>query len=375
MEYNEAEINRLKNLNVKKITNGSNGLAFQSGILADPNIAKGFGVLNKAFEGTAQEFAQAQLAINKGLCGDCIEEQKRVQMLQQAPGAATEFLEELTGELSVIDSENFDVNNNAEYAILKAMIDGQAGFTAAQGFKLDLDLNPMVLKASGPGFKNGGLEIAADALKSIIKSGGAMLAETPKVQPEMVDITSKLLEDQSMVQNENFSDDAKISEQFFVKEDGKFKYEQIEVGEGKARNVLVPDMERIEAKAKPFLNASIAMMLEDEESAVALYNTMLKDNVTEDEQLQSDETKNAGNDSWVYRDVLPLSKENKKIFADSYKRYWNKNYLEPFVKNQLPKNPADQEIFDISIKEGGKKSTEGRDPMVDSLLKEYGVIK
>ena len=229
-------------------------------------------------------------------------------MLQQAPGAATEFLEELTGELSVIDTENFDINNNAEYAILKAMIDGQAGFTAAQGFKLALDLNPMVLRASGPGFKNGGLEIAADALKSIIKSGGAMLAETPKVQPEMVDITSKLLEDQSMVQKENFSDDAKISEEFFVKEDGKFKYEQIEVGEGKARNVLVPDMERIEAKAKPFLNASIAMMLEDEESAVALYNTMLKDDITEDEQLESDETKKAGNDSWVYKDVLPLSR-------------------------------------------------------------------
>ena len=127
-------------------------------------------------------------------------------------------------------------------------------------------------------------------------------------------------------------------------------------------------MERIEAKAKPFLDASIAMMLEDEESAVALYNTMLKDNVTEDEQLQSDETKNAGNDSWVYKDVLPLSKENKKIFSDSYKRYWNKNYLEPFVKNQLPKNPADQEIFEITEKTSG-------DPMVDSLLKEYGVIK
>ena len=85
MEYNEAEINRLKNLNVKKITNGSNGLAFQSDILADPNIAKGFGVLNEAFKGTAQEFAQAQLAINKGQCGECIEEQKKVQMLQQAP--------------------------------------------------------------------------------------------------------------------------------------------------------------------------------------------------------------------------------------------------------------------------------------------------
>ena len=368
MEYNEAEINRLKNLNVKKITNGSNGLAFQSGILADPNIAKGFGVLNKAFEGTAQEFAQAQLAINKGLCGDCIEEQKRVQMLQQAPGAATEFLEELTGELSVIDSENFDVNNNAEYAILKAMIDGQAGFTAAQGFKLDLDLNPMVLKASGPGFKNGGLEIAADALKSIIKSGGAMLAETPKVQPEMIDITSKLLEDPSMAEGANFSDDAKISDQFFVKEGGKFKYEQIQVDEGKARNVLVPDMERIEAKAKPFLDASIAMMLEDEESVVALYNTMLKDNVTEDEQLESDETKNAGDNSWVYKDVLPLSKENKKIFSDSYKKYWNKNYLEPFIKNQLPKNPQDQEIFEITEKTSG-------DAMVDSLLKEYGVIK
>ena len=102
---------------------------------------------------------------------------------------------------------------------------------------------------------------------------------------------------------------------------------------------------------------------------------MLKDDVTEDEQLESDETKNAGNDSWVYKDVLPLSRENKKIFADSYKRYWSKNYLEPFVKNQLPRNPADQEIFDISIKQGGKKLKKARDPRVNNLLKKYGVIK
>tara|TARA_R110002167_G_scaffold8141_2_gene37760 strand:- start:8340 stop:9470 length:1131 start_codon:yes stop_codon:yes gene_type:complete len=368
-----GEINRRKNQTIQDIKK-SNSVAFNSELLANP-ISESFGVLNEAFKETGQEFAQASLAINKGYCGECIEEKKKVEMLNKAPEAVTEFLQNLAGELSGIESENFDINNNSEYTVLKAMIDNNPGFSPMQGFTLGMTLDPMVLTATGPGFAEGGLKIAANSLQTIIKSGGSLIAETPKVQEEMVDITKNLLQDGGMIQDPtNFTEDAAISDDFFIKENGKFKYEQIDLGENKARNVLIPDEDKIISKARPYIDASIAFQLQTEENAVALYNTMLKDNVTENEQLESDKTKNAGDNSWIYKEVLPLSDKNKKTFGKLYENYWKQNYLNPFIKNQLPKNPQDQEVFEITEEvEENKKSK--RDPRVDILLKKYGVIK
>lgn len=375
MEENKnfAQINRQKNQTIASIRE-SNALSFDSELLAKP-ISESFGVLDNAFSGTPKEYAELELAIQNGKCGECIKEQQRLQVLKEAPAKALEFIEELTGELSVFDTTNVDYNNNADFNILKQMLENQPGFSKKQGFDLKLDLDPMILTATGPGLPKGGKKIAANSLQAILKGGGSIVAETPDIQEEMVDITSKLLQDGGMQQDvKNFSPDAKLAADFWIRKDGKHEYETIMIDEKRGRNVLVPDMDKIKAKAEPFLNASIAYLLDDQESAVALYNTMLRPSVTPDEDMEKPNPVEAGEDSWIYQEVLPLSPENKKIFSEQYKKYWEKNYLNPFVKNQLPLNPKDQEIFVVKTEEEESKPRK-RDPRVDNLLKKYGVIK
>ena len=51
---------------------------------------------------------------------------------------------------------------------------------------------------------------------------------------------------------------AAIAEEFILKNtDGSYDYEIIDIGMGKGRNILKFDLDKIERKTKPFINAEV----------------------------------------------------------------------------------------------------------------------
>ena len=59
---------------------------------------------------------------------------------------------------------------------------------------------------------------------------------------------------------------------------------------------------------------------------------------------------NAGDLTWDYEEVLPLSQEHKIVFEQKYKDNFYLNYIVQFTKNQLPTVAEDAAVFDL--KEG-----------------------
>jgi len=349
----KAEENRTRNKVIKDVQR-SNALAFRPDILSK-SISEDFGVLNKAFEGTPELFAKAQLAIKNGSTEDGEKDLKTVNRLQGAPKKAIEFMENLIGELSTTDSSNFDINNNAEYSILNAMINKKPGFSKNQGFDLDmklLDDGTQELTATGPGFKGNGLTINSGTLNSLLEAGSSIVAETPPIEKDMQMLLNETqLFDASMVGPDgNLSNDAKISEEFILRgDDGEPIYETVPISKTKARKVLKFDQEKIASKINPFVNAEIASLFEEEEGVIAAWNTYIEPNTTKDEDMQTSEPYSAGKNSWSYENDLPLTEENKELFSVKYKKYFTDNYLKQFTKNQAPFKKQDQETFDIKV--------------------------
>ena len=50
------------------------------------------------------------------------------------------FMENIMGELSVTDEDNFDPNNNADYTIANCMLNDRPGFTKTDGYDVELRL-------------------------------------------------------------------------------------------------------------------------------------------------------------------------------------------------------------------------------------------
>ena len=112
---------------------------------------------------------------------------------------------------------------------------------------------------------------------------------------------------------------AKISEEFVLKNaDGSFDYEIIDIGNGKGRNILKFDIDKIMRKADAFINAEVAGLLSSEQE-----------------------------------EVLPLSQEHKMTFGQRYLEYFKNNYLNQFITNKLPTVEEDAAVFDL---EEGKKA-------------------
>ena len=220
MENNKAEINRTRNKVIKEVQQ-SNALAFKPEILGS-SISESFDVLGRAFEGTAQKFAKAQLALKNGSSEDPKLDTKIVTQLQDAPKKSIKFMENLVGELSAVEDRNFDINNNAEYSILNAMITKKPGFSPKQGFALDLELKEdgtQELIAKGPGLRSGGLKINSGTLESLIEAGSSIVAETPEIEKDMEALLAESqLFDPSMVgQDGKLSGEAFINEEFILK--------------------------------------------------------------------------------------------------------------------------------------------------------------
>ena len=106
-------------------------------------------------------------------------------------------------------------------------------------------------------------------------------------------------------------------------------------------------------KADPLINAEVAGLLLMEQDAVAAWNVFLAQLSSEEEDDQMVQNANAGDLSWDYEEVLPLSQDHKIIFEEKYKDYFYKNYLLQFTTNQIPTVEADAAVFDL---EEGRKA-------------------
>ena len=202
----------------------------------------------------------------------------------------------------------------------------------------------------GPAFESP-LIINSASLKALIDSDTSLVAPTPDIGKDMLKLLPEtgLFMQEMINENKQLKGNAKISEEFVMKNaDGSFDYEVIDLGNGKGRNVLKYDMEKIDQKVGPFVNAEVAGLMSSEQDVVAAWNVYIsKDtSVTEDDQMVQDA--NAGSSSWLYEKDLPLSQDKKDLFSIKYRTYFMNNYLNEFTKNQIPSVKEDAAVFDLS---------------------------
>ena len=155
---------------------------------------------------------------------------------------------------------------------------------------------------------------------------------------------------------------ATISEEFIMKNpDGSYDYEIIDIGNGKGRNLLKFDMNKITQKIMPFINAEVAGILSQEQEAVALWNVYLAKGTSVEEDDQMVQNANAAEESWDYSKDLPLDQTKKLKFEGAFIDYFFNNYLKQFITNQFPIVEEDAAVFDLS---------EGRRAKAQKFLKD-----
>jgi len=342
-----------KNLLIKQMLQ-SDAIAYNKSFLQNP-VDSNFNVL-RAFEGTEKEYARLELAIKDGTCEEqgCQIEMDRLQYLTNAPSIFMDFMENVMGELAVTDEDNFDPNNNADYTIANCMLNDRPGFTKTDGYDVELRLlgdGSQQLMFTGPGFYSP-LILNSSSLKILLDSDTYLIASTPQISKMM----SKLLTEVNIfspemvnAETEELMPNAKISEEFVVMTpQGEPDYEIIDIGGGKGRNVFRYDMDKIERKVTPFINAEVAGLLDSEQEAIAAWNMYISKGTSDEEDDQMVQDANAFGSSWSYETDLPLSQDKKVLFMKKYKEYFMKNYLVQFTTNQLPSVQADAAVFDMA---------------------------
>ena len=239
------------------------------------------------------------------------------------------------------------------YSVANSVLLGKPGFSKTEGYDIVLDLldnGSQEITFSGP-FLERPLIINSVTLSSLLDSDTSIVATTPDINKDML----RLLVETGIFNKEDVSDEgellptAKIQETFILKgPDQKPDYEIIDIGMGKGRNVLRFDLDKIEKKATPFINAEVAGLLSSEQEAVAAWNVYIAkgSSVEEDDQMVQDA--NAGSLAWSYEEDLPLTQDNKELFLEKYKKYFMNNYLKQFITNKFPTVEADAAVFDLA---------------------------
>ena len=327
--------NIINNLTIKQI-NQSDALGFSKDFISKAHDVN-FDLLGRAFANTAKTYAKLKIAIENNTCesDNCGYEINQLKMLEQAPQASLDFLSLLLSQLQITESENFDPNNNFEYTVANCILNEKPGFSKSDGYDVYLDLlqdGSQQISFYGPMFKQP-LIINSMSLQALSNVGTTIVASTPDLPSEMMSLLSKtgLFTAESIMENGKLSPNAQISEEFVLKNpDGSFDYEIIEIGNGKGRNILKYDMDKIQRKSNPFITAEVAGLLSLEQEAIAAWNVYLSEGKY-----------------WSYTEDLPLYPDKQKEFEKKYKDYFMNNYLKQFVENQLPTNPEDAAIFDI----------------------------
>lgn len=341
------------NLLLKQI-NQSNAIAYNNDYLAESSDYN-FKILEVAYANTAKMYAAIKMDIKNNNCttGNCYYENQKIKQLEEAPQVSINFIQNILGELAVTDTPNYDVNNDYRYLVANSIFTSKPGFSKTDGYQLYLILNDdgtQTMIFNGPMFEKE-LVINSAALESILEADTFLVTPTPDIQSEMVQLLSRVgifnLED--VLENGQLAPNARISEEFIMKNsDGSFDYEIIDIGGGKGRNILKFDMDKIERKVAPFINAEVAGLLSSEQQAVAAWNVYIAKGSTPEEDDQMVQNANAASESWSYEKDLPLSQDKKVLFESKYKDYFMNNYLKQFITNQLPTVTQDAAVFDLA---------------------------
>jgi hypothetical protein len=341
------------NLYLKQF-NESNALGFDKRFIA-ANYNIDFDLLGKAFRPTAKIYAKLMSAIRNNTCveGNCEYEYKQLKILNQAPQDAIDFLSELVSQLSITEESNFDPNNNYKYTVANSIMNTKPGFSKDHGYDMKLYIlenGSLEIIFTGPMFEEP-LVINSSSLDLLAKAGTSIVTSTPNIEKLMMSVMPQtgLFENNSLQENGELSPNATISDEFVVKNpDGSYDYEIIDIGNGKGRNILKFDLDKITRKSMPFINAEIAGILSIEQEAVALWNMYLAKQTSVEEDAQMVQDANAASESWSYEEDLPLSQDKKVLFEQKFVEYFMNNYLKQFITDRLPTVEEDAAVFDLS---------------------------
>ena len=345
------------NLLIKQMLQ-SDAIAYNANYVAK-DIDMDFGVLNKAYQDTGREYAQLKIAVQQGNCQDenCVYEYNRIIQLEAAPKVSLEFLSNVTSELAVTETLNYDPNNYYGFMVANCILTKKPGFSKTDGYDVSLNLvsnGTQQLIFTGPAFETP-LSINSAALSTLLDADTSLIADTPDINISMMEllVESGLFSPDMVGEDKKLSAAATLSEEFILKFNGQPDYEIIDIGEGKGRNVLRYDLDKIAKKVDPFINAEVAGLLSAEQEAIAAWNVFLSKGTSVEEDDQMVQNANAGSDSWSYTEDLPLMQDKKVLFAEKYKIYFFKNYLTQFITNKLPSVEEDAAVFDL---EEGRKA-------------------
>ncbi len=344
--------NMLKNLVIKQF-NDSNAIAYNKEFLMQ-NSDYEFKILDNAYQPTVKLYAQLKMLIKNNTCSEpnCLAEKEMLRNLEKAPAISVDFIQNIISELGVTEESNYDVNNDYRYAVANSIMTAKPGFSKTDGYLVELYVDEdggQTLMFDGPMFEDP-LVINNAALNSLLSSDTSLVVSTPDINKDMLDLLTKvgIFDAQDVLEDGTLSAGAMIKEEFILKNpDGSYDYEIIDIGNGKGRNILRFDLDKIERKIDPFINAEVSGLLSSEQDAVAAWNVYIAQGTSVEEDDQMVQNANAGSKSWSYEKDLPLSQDNKILFENKYKIYFMKNYLKQFITNKFPTVKEDAAVFDL----------------------------
>tara|TARA_R110002074_G_scaffold238690_1_gene410549 strand:+ start:2368 stop:3513 length:1146 start_codon:yes stop_codon:yes gene_type:complete len=359
--------NAYQNLYLKQF-NQSDAIAYNKQFVANTNDYN-FQLLDNAYRNAGKIYAQIKIAIETNKCESehCAVELAQIKQLEEAPQASLDFLTSLLAELSVTEEPSFDPNNNYKYTVANSLMNGRPGFSKTDGYNAYLDLLPdgsQQIVFTGPAFKttiedpfafeilevDDPLIINNSSLNALIDSDTSLVVSTPDIGSDMQRLLTEvgLFDLDSIGEDKKLKASAKISEEFVLKNpDGSFDYEIIDIGNGQGKNVLKYDLEKIDKKVTPFINAEVAGLMSSEQDTIAAWNVYIAKGTSVEEDDQMAQDANSGNEYWSYELDLPLQQDKKVLFEIKYKEYFMNNYLKQFTTNQMPTVKEDAAVFDL----------------------------
>ena len=340
------------NLAIKQ-TNQSNALAYNKDYVA-ANIDTSFGILDNAYKETGKLYAKLKTAIDSGKCisENCDYEHKQLQRLKSAPQKSLDFIKSVVDQLSVTEEQYYDVNNDYSFMVANCIMTNKPGFSKTEGYNVYLTLiddGSQQLVFEGPMLEKP-LQINSNTLKALLDANTDLIAVTPDINKDMLRLLTEVgvLAEGSADEEGNLNPNASIADEFVLKNsDGSYDYEIIDIGMGKGRNILKFELDKIKRKAKPFINAEVAGLMQQEQEVIAAWNVFIAKGSSEEEDDQMMQNANAGSLAWSYEEDLPLSQDKKIQFENNYINYFMNNYLKQFITNKLPTVEEDAAVFDL----------------------------